>query len=312
MALSSQFKAGLAMAMGSVIIGAMQPVVFRYGATRIDPLLYCAGASLGAGVFALVMLAIRGELAPLVSRRYAPRLIVLSISGTVITGLTLAYGLHYLGAVAAVLLMQIEPVYSLILARLFAAERPAFRQLAATGVILAGIGSVLFGQHASFTPLWAAAMLLATPLFWQIGHVISLTAMPPLSPICISGARYIYGGIILPISLIAIDPRALGGLADPTAIAVIIFTGVFIYFCGALTWYGAISRLSLSWTTAIVVPGVPVLSIIFALLFLGERATIREMIGIAIAAGGVLGLIMLAPAERAGPETLEAIHQPLV
>jgi drug/metabolite transporter (DMT)-like permease len=88
---------------------------------------------------------------------------------------------------------------------------------------------------------------------------------------------------------------------------------VFIYFFGALTWYGAISRLSLAWTTALVVPGIPLLSILFAVIFLGEHATRREVFGILVAIGGVLGLVLGADAHRAhlDADIAEAIHQPL-
>jgi drug/metabolite transporter (DMT)-like permease len=54
------------------------------------------------------------------------------------------------------------------------------------------------------------------------------------------------------------------------------------------------------------------LSVVFAIAFLGERATLREVAGIALAAAGVLAMILLAPAERAGDEPLEAAYQRLL
>ena len=41
-------------------------------------------------------------------------------------------------------------------------------------------------------------------------------------------------------------------------------------------------------------PGIPILSILFAVMFLGERATMREVVGILISVSGVLVLV-LAP-----------------
>jgi drug/metabolite transporter (DMT)-like permease len=268
------------MAAASVLISATQPVVFRYGAARLDPLLYCAGASLFAGAAAVAMLSMRGELAPLMDRRYVKRLFTLSVFGTMLTGMTLAFGLRYIQADAAVLLLQAEPIYSLILATIFAGERPQAGQVAATITIVFGIGVVLTAQHRLFSPLWAAALILVTPMFWQLGHLISLTIMPPLSPICISGARYFYGGVVLPIILLVLDRGAISSITSwSLPVAVMAGTGVIIYLGGAAAWYGAINRLPLSWTTAIVVPSVPLLSVIFAMLFLGERATMLELGG---------------------------------
>ena len=48
------------------------------------------------------------------------------------TSLTLTYGLTRIGAVAGVLLLQTEPVYSLVLSTIFVGERPSVRQMLAT------------------------------------------------------------------------------------------------------------------------------------------------------------------------------------
>ncbi len=90
--------------------------------------------------------------------------------------------------------------------------------------------------------------------------------------------------------------------------------GFFVYFLSALTWYGAISRLSLSWTTALVVPGVPLISMVFAMIFLGEHPTSREVIGVLVAIGGVLALVLSADPHRKVEgvlEAAEAVHQPI-
>ncbi|HEY6420565.1 MAG TPA: DMT family transporter, partial [Candidatus Binataceae bacterium] len=220
-------------------------------------------------------------------------------------------GLTRIGAVAGVILLQTEPMYSLMLATLVVGERPAARQLLATALILAGIGSVL--GAGSYSPIWAAALLFVTPLFWQSSHVIGLSLMPPLTPASITGGRMMYGAIALSALLLVIRPATVAQLADPTALAVIFIAGFFVYFLSALTWYGAISRLSLAWTTALVIPGIPLLSIFFAILFLGEHATIREVIGILIAIAGVIALVLGADPHRRLPalEAAEAIHQPL-
>src|SRR6266404_4917349 len=103
------------------------------------------------------------------------------MAGTVTTSLTLIYGLQRIDAVVGVILMQTEPIYSLILATVVVGERPAARQLVATAAILAGIGSVFWAG--SFSPWTAALLVFITPFFWQSSHVLGLGAMPPLTPI---------------------------------------------------------------------------------------------------------------------------------
>jgi len=247
----------------------------------------------------------------IVDPRYRARLFMMSMAGTVMTSLTLTYGLTRIDAIAGVLLLQTEPVYSLILSTIFVGERPSARQMLATVTILVGIGSVFAGG--SFSPLWAAALVFTTPLFWQTSHVLGLKLMPPLTPISVTGGRFFYAAIILTVMLLIFRRGSLVQLADPTSLGVIAVTGLFIYFLSALTWFGAINRLSLAWVTALVVPGIPILSILFAVMFLGEHATTREAIGILISVSGVLALVLGADPHRKQPasEAVEAIHEPM-
>ena len=210
------------------------------------------------------------------------------------------------------ILLESEPIYSLLLARVYLGERPSGRQLAATVTILAGIGSVL-GTGRAFTPFYAAALLFVTPLFWQTSHILSLQVMPPLSPQCITGARYSYAAIMLIAIALFVDHRALSALAQPHVLGLVVAAGIFVYFLGSLTWYGAISRLSLAWTTAFVIPGVPILSFLFAMVFLGERPSAREVAGIVVAIIGVAALVLGADPNRKNhtEDPTEALHQPI-
>jgi drug/metabolite transporter (DMT)-like permease len=303
---------GLTMAALTTIIAAMQPVLMRYGAVRLDPLLYAAGCAVVAAFCVLPVLHLRGELGVLINPRYRMRLLGLSMAGTVVTTLTLVFGLRRIDAIPGTLLLQSEPVYSLLLATLFIGERPSLRQVAATIIVLCGIGSVL-GAGGAYSPPWAAVLVGVTPLFWQTAHILSLPVMPPLSPVCITGARYGYAAVVLALVLAALNPSALADLRDPAVLVTIIATGAVVYFLGSLTWYAAINRLSLTWTTALVIPGVPLLSTLFAIIFLGERATARELIGILVSIGGVLLLVLGADGVRRAPSATqaEALHHPI-
>jgi len=156
-------------------------------------------------------------------------------------------------------------------------------------------------------------MLLVTPLFWQTSHVISLRVMPPLSEICVTGARTIFTAIVLVAIFLVTDAHAAVALADPHTLAVICATGAFIYVLGSLTWYAAINRLSLAWATTLTIPGVPMLSFMFAIFFLGEHPSVPEMRGMLIAVGGVFLLVRGADPGRKhrDAELAEAVHPPL-
>lgn len=300
------------------VAAATQPALIRFGATRANPMLFAAGCPLVATLCVLPVVYARGELPMLVDRRYRMRLLTLSIIGTVVTTLTLIFGLRRIDAVAGTLLLQSEPVYSLLLATLFAGERPTSRQLIATAIIVVGIASAVGGSSSSYSPAWAAMLVAATPLLWQTSHVLSLPVMPPLSPLCMTAARYGYASIVLTLALAAVNPYAVVQLREPAVLVTIVATGVICYFLASLAWYAAITRLSLAWTTALVIPGIPLLSILCAIVFLGERATLRDVVGILVSICGVLLLVLGAEGARRTParaveatEAAEAFHQPM-
>ncbi|MGH7865496.1 MAG: DMT family transporter [Candidatus Binataceae bacterium] len=307
-----ELRIGLLLAACNTILGAGFPVLMRVGAVTLNPLLYATCSATVAACCSIPLLCWRGELRLIFRRRFLPWLIAMGLSGTVVTSLALAYGLSEITAVAGVILMQTEPIYSLVLATVVIGERPSPRQLIATATILLGIASV-FGTHGLFSPAWAAALILMTPLFWQISHILGLRMMPPLAPITITGARFIVAASALLLLYAIVRPAPLTQLAAPRAIALVLASGVFIYFLSALTWYGAISRLSLAWATAVVVPGMPLLSVAFAAMFLAEQVTRREVFGILIAISGILALVLGSEGRRMLPptESIEAVHQPL-
>ena len=70
--------------------------------------------------------------------------------------------------------------------------------------------------------------------------------------------------------------------------------GLITFYVGTTLWYGAITRLDLARTTAIVVPSIPILSLGASFLLLGEVASLRQCAGVLLCAGGVL-LFVTAP-----------------
>lgn len=299
------FLPGLGLALASTLSAACLPVLTRYGAQRIEPLLFCACTNAVAALSMLPLAWRQGSLAVLVARPYRGRLVVFSLLGGVGTSLALIYGLRRVNAISGVLLLQVEPIYSLALAGLLLGEVPTLIQALATLAILGAIGTV-FGAAGALTVNRGTLALLLVPLLWQCSHVVALKLMPPLHPAQMTAARYGYGALVFFLLLAGVGMPEWRQLARPELVAPIIATGVISYALGALTWYGAIRRLSLSWTTALCVPGVPIFSVSFAILFLGERANGREIAGLALAVAGVVALILGGnPARGAAVTSLE-------
>jgi drug/metabolite transporter (DMT)-like permease len=281
--------AGLVFAGLCALNGAFVPAVARLTSVRADPLLVAATTSLFAAAAALVVLGARGELARLVARRTAPRLVVVGALGTAAAFFLFYAGTSRASAIEAALGLQVEPIYSVAGAWLVLGHRPTPRRIVAVCVLIAGL--VLALGPRELTGGIGVWLILATPLCWQLSHLVVLRGLAGVPPSVLTGARYVYGGALLAIAWLALG----GSLADVRALTpglpLLAVQGVVLSYLGTIVWYAAIARLDLARTTAIVVPSIPVLSLGATFLLLGEVPTVRQALGMALTAAGVLSFV---------------------
>src|SRR5260370_40529580 len=76
------FQVGLALCIINTIIGAGQPVITRWGAVHLDPLLFCTGATVFATLCTIPVLHFTGELGLIFDQRYRGRLFMVATAGT--------------------------------------------------------------------------------------------------------------------------------------------------------------------------------------------------------------------------------------
>jgi O-acetylserine/cysteine efflux transporter len=302
-----QERLGLLFAALCALSGAFVPAVAKLTTADADALFVATATTVVAGVCAFASLAWRGEVRKLVGRREVPALVAIGTLGTAITFLLFFEGARRTSAIETALCLQIEPVYSLFLARIFLGHPLAPRRLAAVGAIVVGIALAM--NPSGFSGWVGNALLLVTPLGWQISHLIVLRGLRSVEPHTLTGARYVYGAIVL-----AAVWLASGGVARLPAhddlmrlLPVLAVQGAVLSFVGTLLWYAAIQRLDLARCTSIVVPSIPMLSMGASFLLLGEVASARQWIGLVLTVCGVLVFATapgaVKPAERLVPET---------
>lgn len=292
-------RRGLAFAGLCALNGALVPAFAKLTTGRADALFVASMTTLFAGVFAAGVLALRGELVSLFRAPERARLALVGALGTAAAFFLFYAGAQRTTAIDTALCLQIEPAYSIIVAWVFLGHRPDRRRVIATITLMLGIAlAVGAGELAGSAGVW---MLLATPLCWQVSHLIVLRALPGVQAVVLTGARYVFGGILLVgCWLLTSHGRDMPAIADLTALLpLLIFQGVILSYGGTWLWYQSILRLDLARATAIVVPSIPMLSLVASFLLLGEVPTAAQWAGLALVAAGVITFVTAPDVRRA-------------
>lgn len=211
----------------------------------------------------------------------------------------LASGLFLFGAqltsgINAAILLQTEPIYSIILGYWLLKEKITGRHLLATLAIIIGVSLVIY--NGTFQINIGDILVILTPLCYQISHVLAKKTMKRVGVYVTSAAKYLYGGlmfILLSTFFQANQFEILGG-DNLIALTVLAFTWV----AGILLWYGAIKRINLSKATALLSP-YPIVSIIIAWPILGELPTVYQIVGLVFVMAGMLSMRKVKSEKRA-------------
>jgi drug/metabolite transporter (DMT)-like permease len=271
--------------------GALVPAVAKLTTGQADPLLVATTTTVFAGAFAATVLTLRGDLHVLFRAPARLRLALVGALGTGVAFVLFYAGAQQTSAIETALCLQIEPAYSLIIAWLFLGHRPDLRRIGATLTLMLGITLAVGARGLTgSTGVW---MLLATPICWQVSHLIVLRTLRGISAVVLTGARYVFGGALLVaawlMTLPAADPLTLTDFGR--LLPLLAFQGIVLSYGGTWLWYQSILRLDLARATAIVVPSIPMLSLVASFFLLGEVPTPAQWAGLVLVAAGVLTFV---------------------
>jgi drug/metabolite transporter (DMT)-like permease len=286
---------GIGAGLIAVCLWGLAPVATRALVSQITPIALLTMRQLLA---ASVLLPWAVPVVRRIGARDMLRFVAAGLLGMIGYNLPVTVGLQWLPASLAGLLLATEPVWVLVISYVFLGERAGPRVLAGSGVALAGVAviagpSALSSGSGMRAVAGAALVLLATMAF--AGYTIVLR---PLSetygPVPATAVSSVAGAVpYLAFAGSVWPPR----LSQP-AWAELLFLALGSTVAGMLLWNQAIVRGGSARISRLLYLE-PVVSVLGAMAFLGERATPVVLIGGVLVIAGVL-IAAAGPRRSAG------------
>lgn len=291
---SGSERMGLMLLLINIPVTALFPVLGKVGSSMVHPLVFAVLTSLTATA---VLGLFQG---PVIRKFFREKgfgaflqLFPVGFWATGMGSLAFFYGVGTTTGVNAAILLQVEPVYALILGWFFLAEKPGPKQLLGTAFVLSGALVVLWKGGSCLST--GDFLVLLTPLCWQLGHMKArkcLLAGVPSEVITFS--RVALGSLVL-LLVLMISGNWNGSLPSGGSFwgSVLGVGALGMALCFTL-WYKALGMVSMGKATAIL-SVYPVVAVVMSWCFLGEDPACRQFVGLGIV---MAGLLVLSPAEK--------------
>ncbi len=262
-----------------------------------------AGLAVGLLILSPWLLS-RGRWSRMFSRDAAPSLLAMGFfSG--LSGVLYITALNYTTPVNAVILAQIEVLYSVLLSAHFLDERPTLKQSLASVLVVGGTALIVLRDMRS--PRWRGdLMILATPWMYQVSHVFTKKLPPDLDAVTLSGGRVFYG-LLATAPLFAFSLLRGGAWSwEPQALRILAVQGLLVSSLNFVLWYVAIRGMPLSKATTMLL-SYPALTLVFSWELGREQIRAVQLAGLACTFAGALWTARLSLARGGAVESMAPI-----
>lgn len=235
-----------------------------------------------------------------ITRRDWGLLLALSVVGQFVYQLCFLGGIARTSVANSALIQGCSPVVITLLAALAGQERVSRRHWVGVALSLTGIYLLVgTGATVSRASLLGDALMFAGVWCWAAYVVASRPLLRRYSPLAVSGYSMAIGTVMyFPLGIPGLR-RLSWEAVSPAAWAALLYSAVFSLFLAYVVWYTSIKRVG-NVRTAMYSNLVPVVALVTAVLFLGDRLDKTELAGAAIILVGVL-LARLGPSASAPP-----------
>lgn len=257
-----------------MILWGLYPIVTHYFVRNIDPLFLVSASTLVGAIPFIIKTTYSRNLAFLLNRNNISSLFFVTVFGTA-GHILLFVGTKYTSGANTGLLLQIEPIYSLIIGIFLFKETISISRLFATVVMIAGAAIIVYRGNLSLNI--GDVLILLTPLMYQLSHSFSKKMLDRgIDSSNILAVRQLLGGIVM-VFFASFFNSQFFSFFTRTNISVAIFLGLYLSLVVFL-WYAVLKNMLLSFASSFL-PLTAAVSLLGSGLFLKETINAQQIVG---------------------------------
>ncbi len=198
------------------------------------------------------------------------------------------------GAVSAAIAMQAYPVFAILWETLFLKRGKTILELILTFLLILALYYLGTGGTWQIAGLNAWFILaLGVPFLWSIAHIIIKEVLDrtPITPFQVIFFRVLVSTVFLAcVALVVSDNNQLVKDMLNTNFQKFALLMGLVYYLELVVWFFAVRSISVSLASSITTPW-PALTLVLAVIFLGEQIKGYQLISLCVVALSVYGLI---------------------
>ena len=287
---NSRFRAAELSLLFIVVVWALNFSVVKYSLDEIDPLSFNAmrfAAAIGL-MWAVVWFR---RLRIVVHKGDWGRLLLLAVLGNLAYQMLFIIGIDLTQASNAAVMLGMIPVWTALLSHLFTSEKmyrlQAIGVLAAFGGVALIMGGSEGGWNLSSETLAGDLIIVSAALVFAMYTLLARSMLHTYTPLTLATLVMTLGGTMLIIvgipSLIKLDFSSVGAVSYAGAA----YSGLFSIGLAYLIWNLGIKSVG-AVKTSTYQNLVPVLGVLFGVIFLGESLHYLQYLGTIMTVGGVM------------------------
>ncbi|MCR4276798.1 MAG: DMT family transporter [Candidatus Roizmanbacteria bacterium] len=275
-------KTYLVLLLGMILWG-LFPIVTHRFVFSLDPVLLVSISTLTASIPFFILLFAKKEMNQFFSLKYLKTMLGVAFFTAAGQGL-LFIGTKITSGTNTGLLLQVEPIYSLILGTIFLGEILKRGQIGATLAMVIGAVTIVYKGGVNIN--LGDILILLSPLMFQISHLIGKKLLNNKIDVnLILASRQFYGGIMLLLFTFLTNGSAIS-LFNVNIITTGLCLGMFTAVV-ALCWYSSIKKVPVSVASSFI-PITALVSLAASAIFLKEVISPQQFIGFFFIVGGML------------------------